>query len=160
MQQLRGRTIATWPRWATPSTAPGTAARCVRRRSYFNARRPNPFLSSSIWASSHTVGARQLPAMVADWRAVWSATPGTTDPLAPFGVATLAAGGSEGNAGHMAAMRSAQQVRERKFIFLRHYLTRVQLCTFSDGLGAAGKLRPLEQPGTAQQLRRTALRPG
>jgi hypothetical protein len=28
--------------------------------------------------------------MVADWRAVWSATPGTTDPLAPFGVATLA----------------------------------------------------------------------
>ena len=33
----------------------------------------------------------ELPAMVADWRAVWSAIPGTTDPLAPFGVATLAA---------------------------------------------------------------------
>jgi hypothetical protein len=40
---------------------------------------------------------------------VWSATPGTTEPLAPFGVATLAAGGSEGNAAHMAAMRWAQQ---------------------------------------------------
>jgi hypothetical protein len=35
--------------------------------------------------------------------------PGTTDPLAPFGVATLAAGGSEGNSEHMAAMRWAQQ---------------------------------------------------
>lgn len=51
----------------------------------------------------------ELPAMVADWRAAWSAAPGTTDPLAPFGVATLAAGGSEGNGGHMAAMRWAQQ---------------------------------------------------
>ena len=51
----------------------------------------------------------ELPAMVADWRAAFSATPGTTDPLAPFGVATLAAGGSEGNGGHMSAMRWAEQ---------------------------------------------------
>lgn len=37
-----------------------------------------------------------LPAMVASWRALFSAEAGTTDPLAPFGIATLAAGGSEG----------------------------------------------------------------
>ena len=30
----------------------------------------------------------ELPAMVADWRAAWSASTGTTDPLAPFGVAS------------------------------------------------------------------------
>ena len=38
----------------------------------------------------------EMPALVRVWRAAWSATPGTTDPLAPFGVVTLAAGGSEG----------------------------------------------------------------
>lgn len=47
----------------------------------------------------------ELPAMVRDWRAVWSSVPGTTEQLAPFGIATLAAGGSEGNDGHMANMR-------------------------------------------------------
>ena len=50
----------------------------------------------------------ELPAMVADWRSVWSATSGTTAPLAPFGIATLAAGGSEGHSGAMAAMRWSQ----------------------------------------------------
>ena len=34
--------------------------------------------------------------MVRAWRKAWSATPNTTHPLAPFGVATLASGGSEG----------------------------------------------------------------
>lgn len=34
-----------------------------------------------------------------------ASTPDTTDPLAPFGIATLAAGGSEGNGEHMAGMR-------------------------------------------------------
>jgi hypothetical protein len=38
----------------------------------------------------------QMPAMVALWRKHWSATAGTTDPMAPFGVVTLASGGSEG----------------------------------------------------------------
>ena len=38
----------------------------------------------------------QLPAMVAEWRRQWSAVDGTTAKLAPFGVVTLAAGGSEG----------------------------------------------------------------
>ena len=45
--------------------------------------------------------------LVAGWRRVWSETPGTTDPLAPFGVVTLASSGSEGGP-HMGAMRWAQ----------------------------------------------------
>jgi hypothetical protein len=48
-----------------------------------------------------------MPVLVREWRALWSATPGTTDPLAPFGVVTLAASGSEG--GHnLGSMRLAQ----------------------------------------------------
>ena len=50
----------------------------------------------------------ELPAMVRDWRAVWSAEAGTTDPLAPFGIATLAKGGSEGHSAGMANMRWSQ----------------------------------------------------
>ena len=34
--------------------------------------------------------------LVTQWRALWSATPGTTDPAAPFGIVTLASSGSEG----------------------------------------------------------------
>lgn len=45
----------------------------------------------------------ELPAMVDNWRAVWRAPP-----TALFGVATLAAGGSEGNGHHMAGMRWSQ----------------------------------------------------
>ena len=37
-----------------------------------------------------------LPTMVDLWRKSWSKVPGTTDPLAPFGVVSLASGGSEG----------------------------------------------------------------
>ena len=33
-------------------------------------------------------------ALVAGWRRVWSETPGTTDPMAPFGIVTLASSGS------------------------------------------------------------------
>jgi hypothetical protein len=50
-----------------------------------------------------------LQQLVMGWRAVWSATPGTTDPNAPFGVATLATSGSEGGP-NMGAMRWAQTV--------------------------------------------------
>ena len=39
---------------------------------------------------------------------MWSATPGTTDPLAPFGVVTLASSGAEGADAAMGAMRIAQ----------------------------------------------------
>ena len=37
-----------------------------------------------------------MVAMVDLWRKSWSKRPGTTDPLAPFGIVTLASGGSEG----------------------------------------------------------------
>ena len=49
-----------------------------------------------------------LPKMVQTWREAWSVVPKTTDPLAPFGVYTLAAGTSEGAANKMGAMRWAQ----------------------------------------------------
>ena len=48
-----------------------------------------------------------MPVLVGEWRALWSRTPGTTDPLAPFGVVTLAASGSEGGA-DLGSMRLAQ----------------------------------------------------
>ena len=38
-----------------------------------------------------------VPAMLAEWRALFSQEPGTTDPLAPFGVVTLAPSGGEGH---------------------------------------------------------------
>ena len=34
--------------------------------------------------------------LIKGWRQIWSETPGTTDPLAPFGVVTLASSGTEG----------------------------------------------------------------
>ena len=49
-----------------------------------------------------------LPNMVQTWRQAWSAVPNTTNPLAPFGVYTLAAGTSEGASNKMGSMRWAQ----------------------------------------------------
>ena len=46
-------------------------------------------------------------ALVTGWRKVWSETPGTTQPDAPFGIVTLASSGSEGGP-DMGAMRLAQ----------------------------------------------------
>ena len=46
--------------------------------------------------------------LIRGWREVWSETPGTTDPLAPFGVVTLASSGAEGADAAMGAMRIAQ----------------------------------------------------
>jgi len=37
-----------------------------------------------------------LPQMVSQWRKMWSIEPGTTDPLAPFGIITIADGTEEG----------------------------------------------------------------
>jgi len=48
-----------------------------------------------------------MPVLVREWRALWSETPGTTDPNAPFGVVTLASSGSEGGA-DLGSMRLAQ----------------------------------------------------
>ena len=46
-------------------------------------------------------------ALVALWRKLWSSS-SATDPLAPFGIVTLASGGSEGAGNHMAHMRWSQ----------------------------------------------------
>lgn len=45
--------------------------------------------------------------LVSGWRKVWSETVGTTDPMAPFGIVTLASSGSEGGP-NMGPMRYAQ----------------------------------------------------
>jgi hypothetical protein len=49
-----------------------------------------------------------MPTLIAAWRKVWSAVPGTTDPNAPFGLVTLSTDDSEG-AADMASFRWAQQ---------------------------------------------------
>lgn len=49
----------------------------------------------------------QMPSLVSLWRNEWSAVPGTTDPLAPFGLVTLAAGTDEGGK-DMGSMRWSQ----------------------------------------------------
>ena len=49
-----------------------------------------------------------LPRMIAQWRAVWSAVPGTTDPLAPFGLVSLADGTDEAWGVNMAGLHWAQ----------------------------------------------------
>ena len=48
-----------------------------------------------------------MPALIAAYRAAWSATPGTTDPMAPYGLVSLSTGDSEG-AGDIASFRWAQ----------------------------------------------------
>lgn len=45
--------------------------------------------------------------LIEGWRSRWSAVPNTTDPLAPFGLVTLASSGNEGGP-NMGAMRWAQ----------------------------------------------------
>lgn len=49
-----------------------------------------------------------LPAMVAAWRSAWSATPGTTDPLAWFASVSLHDGGDEGDGNNAQSIRWAQ----------------------------------------------------
>lgn len=48
-----------------------------------------------------------MPALIRAFRAAWSATPGTTDPTAPFGLVTLSQADSEG-ASDMASFRWSQ----------------------------------------------------
>ena len=48
--------------------------------------------------------------LIKGWREIWSQTPGTTDPQAPFGVVTLASSGAEGADSEMGTMRIAQTV--------------------------------------------------
>ena len=49
-----------------------------------------------------------LPTMINYWRKMWSVVEGTTDPMAGFGVYTLAAGTSEGHGTKMGAFRWSQ----------------------------------------------------
>jgi hypothetical protein len=55
----------------------------------------------------HSGYACSLAALVRDWRSYWSTTPGTTDPLAPFGLFTIHPQGCEG-AQQIGYMRHAQ----------------------------------------------------
>jgi hypothetical protein len=48
-----------------------------------------------------------MPTLVREWREAWSATAGTTDPLAPFGLVTLSQGDDESAAG-MGSFRWSQ----------------------------------------------------
>jgi hypothetical protein len=59
---------------------------------------------NSLNNNGYACAMRQL---IRGWRAAWSKVPGTTDPLAPFGVVTLASSGSEGGA-NFGTMRIAQ----------------------------------------------------
>ncbi len=49
-----------------------------------------------------------LPKLIESWRRVWSAEPGTTDPIAPFGIVSLADGTDEGFGSNMRQFRWAQ----------------------------------------------------
>ena len=49
-----------------------------------------------------------VPAMVAAWRRYWSATPGTTNPLAWFGTVSLHDGGDEGDGNNAQGIRWSQ----------------------------------------------------
>ena len=55
----------------------------------------------------HVGYASNQVSLVEGWRKIFSASAGTTDPLAPFGIVTLASSGSEGGP-NMGAMRMAQ----------------------------------------------------
>ena len=52
----------------------------------------------------------EMRELIKGWRASFSETPGATDPMAPFGIITLASSGSEGGP-NMGAMRLAQVSR-------------------------------------------------
>ena len=69
---------------------------------------PHPLARSHGSLASRTGYACLMPALIAAFRAAWSATPGTTAPLAPFGLVSLSAGDSEG-AADIASFRWAQQ---------------------------------------------------
>ena len=58
-------------------------------------------------SAMHTGYACQQVALIKQWRELWSATTGTTDPMAPFGLVTLAPSGTEGGA-DIGTMRWAQ----------------------------------------------------
>ena len=58
-------------------------------------------------AMAHVGYSCEMRELINGWRRIWSEADGTTDPLAPFGVVTLAPSGNE-NGDDMGAMRHAQ----------------------------------------------------
>jgi Carbohydrate esterase, sialic acid-specific acetylesterase len=58
-------------------------------------------------AAAHVGYSCEMKLLIQQWRALWSQTPGTTDPEAPFGIVTLASSGGEGGP-DMGTMRLAQ----------------------------------------------------
>jgi len=121
-----GTTIASW-------SDPEDLAECINSTDTSSAAPPfvlfngmaSPFFNTTITAIVYYQGENDcggtmgssatnigygcaLPKMIAKYRARWSSTPGTTDPLVPFGIVTLAAGTSEGNGKNMAGMRWSQ----------------------------------------------------
>jgi hypothetical protein len=57
---------------------------------------------------NHTGYACSAKNLVSSWRQQWSTEKGTTDPMFPFGIVSLADGTSEGNTANMPNFRHAQ----------------------------------------------------
>lgn len=70
--------------------------------------------------------------MIDFWRKSWSVTPGTTDPMAPFGVVTLASGGSEGG-NDIGGMRWSQVCLRCSWVTLEKRNESTEPTTFSLG---------------------------
>ena len=101
--------------------------------------------------------------LVAGWRQAWSKVPGTTDPLAPFGIVTLASSGTEGGP-NMGPMRYAQTANHGVRVFMAfqrrgqretdreiyHWPLNSQFSDFFHTPGPA-------QPGHAKHLPRSGL---
>ena len=78
--------------------------------------------------------------MVDLWRKTWSKVPGTTDPLAPFGIVTLASGGSEGGA-DIGGMRWSQTANYGYWDDAKGFASKKDPTNYAPGKGADGKLR-------------------
>ena len=109
-----GSTIEQWSTRATSAKCAGAEPDEVSAQSWWD-QRVVPYLDTTVkgflWyqgennchgvmgnSAQHIGYGCQMPMMVAEWRAAWSTTPGTTKPDAPFGIVSLASGGSEGGA--------------------------------------------------------------
>ena len=76
---------------------------------------PRRFALCKLWMRAAVDGC-QLPAMVNLRRKMWSKEPGTTDPLAPFGIVTLASAGSECGS-DIGGMRKSQMRALQTLVF-------------------------------------------
>ena len=72
----------------------GRACRLANLLSIANAEGENNMGGTKGSALANIGYSCEQKALVAGWRRVWSETPGTTDPMAPFGIVTLASSGS------------------------------------------------------------------